>query len=100
MRRVVITGMGVVSPLGTGTARFFDGLADARSGIRAVQAFDATSFPTRIAGEVPDLEAVPVPRDIKDDDVREAQGGGAFVRVGRENQGMAEDDYWRVHPRR
>jgi 3-oxoacyl-(acyl-carrier-protein) synthase len=66
MRRVVITGMGVVSPLGTGTARFFDGLADARSGIRAVQAFDATSFPTRIAGEVPDLasEGISLPAEL------------------------------------
>jgi len=32
--------------------------------------------------------------------IREAQGGAGFVRVGRENQGMAEDQYWRVHPRR
>jgi hypothetical protein len=32
--------------------------------------------------------------------IREAQGGGAFVRVGHENAGMGEDDYWRVHPRR
>jgi hypothetical protein len=32
--------------------------------------------------------------------MREAQGGYGFVRVGRENRGMEEDDYWRVHPRR
>jgi hypothetical protein len=32
--------------------------------------------------------------------IREANQGGGFVRVGGENQGMAEDDYWRVHPRR
>jgi hypothetical protein len=32
--------------------------------------------------------------------IREAQGGGGLVRVGRENRGMAEDQYWRVHPRR
>ena len=32
--------------------------------------------------------------------IREAQGGGGFVRVGRENQGMPEDQYWRVHPQR
>ena len=31
--------------------------------------------------------------------IREAQGGGGLVRVGRENRGMAEADYWRVHPR-
>jgi hypothetical protein len=32
--------------------------------------------------------------------IREAQGGGGIVRVGQENQGMEEDQYWRVHPRR
>jgi hypothetical protein len=32
--------------------------------------------------------------------IREAQGGGGFVRVGRDNQGMPEDQYWHVHPRR
>jgi hypothetical protein len=31
--------------------------------------------------------------------IREAQGGGGLVRVGQENRGMAEEDYWRVHPR-
>src|SRR5262249_436234 len=31
--------------------------------------------------------------------IREAQGGGGLVRVGHENRGMAEDQYWRVHPR-
>jgi hypothetical protein len=32
--------------------------------------------------------------------IREAQDGGGFVRVGHENQGMPEDQYWHVHPRR
>lgn len=32
--------------------------------------------------------------------IREAQGGGGLVRVGHENRGMAEEQYWRVHPRR
>ena len=32
--------------------------------------------------------------------IREAQGTGGFVRVGPENRGMAEEDYWRAHPRR
>jgi hypothetical protein len=30
--------------------------------------------------------------------IREAQGGGGFVRVGRDNQGMEEEQYWHVHP--
>lgn len=57
MKRVVITGAGVTSPLGTGKARFFAGLREARSGVREIRSFDASSFPVRIAGEVPDLEA-------------------------------------------
>jgi hypothetical protein len=32
--------------------------------------------------------------------IREAQGGGGFVRVGRENQGMEEEQYWRAHRQR
>ena len=56
MNRVVITGAGVTSPLGTGKPQFFAGLREARSGVRAIRSFDATSFPVRIAGEVPDLD--------------------------------------------
>lgn len=57
MNRVVVTGAGVASPLGTGKARFFDGLREARSGVREIRSFDASSFPVRIAGEVPDVDA-------------------------------------------
>jgi hypothetical protein len=32
--------------------------------------------------------------------IREAQGGGRFVRVGRDNRGMPEEQYWQIHPRR
>jgi 3-oxoacyl-[acyl-carrier-protein] synthase II len=52
MRRVVVTGMGVVSPIGIGRDRFFDGLRNGTSGIDTIKSFDATSFATRIAGEV------------------------------------------------
>jgi 3-oxoacyl-[acyl-carrier-protein] synthase II len=57
VNRVVITGAGVASPLGTGKPRFFAGLREARSGVRDIRSFDASSFPVRIAGEVPDLNA-------------------------------------------
>jgi 3-oxoacyl-[acyl-carrier-protein] synthase II len=56
MRRVVVTGIGVVSPIGTGITAFFDGLRRARPGIDSIRSFDARTFPSGIAGEVRDLE--------------------------------------------
>lgn len=55
-RRVVITGLGVVSPVGIGKDRFWDSLLNGRSGIRTISRFDASSFPSQIAAEVPDFD--------------------------------------------
>ena len=52
-RRAVITGVGVVSPFGVGTERFWDALAAGESAVGPIRSFDASSFPTRVAGEVP-----------------------------------------------
>jgi 3-oxoacyl-(acyl-carrier-protein) synthase len=49
----VITGVGVVSAFGFGAPMFFGALAEGRSGIGAIRSFDASTFPTRVAGEVP-----------------------------------------------
>ena len=49
--RVAITGMGVVCPLGTSVDEFTEGLVTGRSGIRTIGIFDASTLPTRIAGE-------------------------------------------------
>jgi 3-oxoacyl-[acyl-carrier-protein] synthase II len=51
-RRVVITGIGMVSPLGIGKGKNWEVLLQGRSGISAISRFDASSYPTRIAGEV------------------------------------------------
>lgn len=51
-RRVVITGMGVISPIGIGLAQFWDSLVKGKSGIRQITRFDASGLPSRIAGEV------------------------------------------------
>jgi 3-oxoacyl-[acyl-carrier-protein] synthase II len=66
-RRVVITGMGCVTPLGIGRAAFWNGLTTGQSGVRTIQTFDASSFPVRIAAEVPnfDWEAQLNPKDRK-----------------------------------
>ena len=53
MRRVVVTGLGVVSPLGLGAQRSFEALLAGRSGIRALDRFDVSDLPTKIAGQVP-----------------------------------------------
>jgi len=52
-RRVVITGMGVVSPVALGTEATFDALVERRCGIRRIQAFDPSNFKSQVAGEVP-----------------------------------------------
>lgn len=53
MRRVVVTGMGMVTPLGDGVDTNWRRLLAAESGIRSIQAFDTTDLATKIAGEVP-----------------------------------------------
>ena len=52
MRRVVITGMGVVSPIGIGVDAFWDSLSRGVGGIGPITRFDASRFQSRIAGEV------------------------------------------------
>src|SRR5262245_10560285 len=51
-RRAVITGLGVISPIGLTKDAFWEALSNRRSGIRPISAFDASALPTRIAGEV------------------------------------------------
>ncbi|KAL5698328.1 beta-ketoacyl-[acyl-carrier-protein] synthase II [Ranunculus cassubicifolius] len=51
-RRVVVTGTGVVTPLGHESDVFYNNLLDGISGIGEIEAFDCAQFPTRIAGEV------------------------------------------------
>jgi len=56
MRRVVITGIGLVTPLGVGIEANWEALLAGRSGIRTVTRFDLTDFPVRIAGEVSNFD--------------------------------------------
>jgi 3-oxoacyl-[acyl-carrier-protein] synthase II len=52
-RRVVITGIGAVTPIGTGRREFWEGVCTSRRGVGPVTCFDASGLRTRIAGEIP-----------------------------------------------
>ena len=67
-RRVVITGIGVVSPLGNDLPTFWANLIAGKSGIRRIQAFDTSEYVCRIGGEVVDYDAeqyFKVPKDAR-----------------------------------
>lgn len=73
-RRVVITGLGVVSPIGLGAADFWEALRAGRSGVRRVSCFDATAFSCQLAAEV---------RGFRPEDYMDAR---AASRMGRHSQ--------------
>ncbi len=56
-RRVVVTGLGMVTPLGTGVEKNWEAVCAGKSGIRPIERFDSSPFPCRIAGEVPDFRS-------------------------------------------
>jgi 3-oxoacyl-[acyl-carrier-protein] synthase II len=56
-RRVVVTGLGLITPLGTGIQKTWEGICKGASGIDRISAFDAVEFPVQIAGEVKDFNA-------------------------------------------
>jgi len=67
-RRVVVTGLGVVTPLGNDLNSFWQNLIAGQCGIDRITAFDATAFDTQIAGEVKNfdpLPAFPSPKEIR-----------------------------------
>ncbi len=53
MRRVVVTGLGLVTPLGIGVKNNWDGITSGKSGIAAIESFDVSDLPAKIAGQVP-----------------------------------------------
>jgi len=82
-RRVVVTGLGVVSPLGTGVEKNWQALMEGRSGIRGITRFATDNFASRIAGEVPDFKAEDFiePKEIKKMDlfIQYAMGAAAMA---------------------
>lgn len=57
--RVVITGRGIISPIGNSIAEYWDSLINGRSGIRKITAFDPSAMPTHIGGQIEDWDPSP-----------------------------------------
>jgi len=85
-RRVAVTGIGLITPLGIGTEASWRGLIGARNGIRNITQFDSTGFASKIAGEVEGFVAEDYidPKEIKKMD--------RFIHFGVAASGMALDD--------
>jgi 3-oxoacyl-[acyl-carrier-protein] synthase II len=101
LRRVVVTGMGIVSPLGIGVEHVWRRLIDGQSGIAAIQSFDVSDLPAKVAGEVPagiraegglDLaEWIPV-KDVKKMDRFIQLGLVAAIEAVEDSGWMPEDE--------
>ncbi|MDD3652918.1 MAG: beta-ketoacyl-ACP synthase II [Desulfotomaculaceae bacterium] len=85
-KRVVITGLGIISPVGTGLERFWSSLTGGVSGIRRVTRFDPSNHSTKIAGEVVDFE------HTKFLDKKEARRMDRFTQFAVAAAGMAIED--------
>ena len=92
-RRVVVTGLGIVSPLGNDLATSWDGIVNGRSGIGPITHFDASAFTTRIAGEVRDFD---IGKWVSPKDARKMEEfihyGVAASLMAMEDAGLTVDD--------
>jgi 3-oxoacyl-[acyl-carrier-protein] synthase II len=84
--RVVLTGIGPVTPIGTGVDDFWTGLVSGRNGIRTIAAFDTSDLPVTVAGEIPDFDPSPWldPKEIRRTD--------RFVHYGMASAALAWED--------
>jgi 3-oxoacyl-[acyl-carrier-protein] synthase II len=91
-REIVITGMGVVSPIGIGSDAFWQSLVSATSGIRPVDLFDASSLEVRFGGQIPDFDPKLFVRPRKSLKVmsREIQLGFAAADLAIQDAGITE----------
>lgn len=89
-RRVVVTGIGIISPLGMDVATFWENLVNGRSGIHQITQFDASSFDCQIAGEVHNFQPslyFKNPKDIRRTD-RFAQFAMAASKLALQDSGI------------
>jgi len=80
-RRVVVTGIGIISPVGSELEKAWENIREGRSGIRPIEGFDTSGFATKIAGTVPDFDQdrYLVPKEARKMDTFIHYGIGACV---------------------
>ena len=86
VRRVVVTGLGMVTPLGTGVEKNWEAVCSGRSGIGPITKFDASLFSSRIAGEVKDFNS----EDFMDK--QQIRRFDIFIHYALASAGMAMED--------
>ncbi len=92
-RRVVVTGMGVVTPLGNTVSETWDGIVNGRSGIRPIEQFDVSAYGTRFGGSIRDFDAnafLP-PKEVRKFDDFILYGLGAAVQA-MEDAGLVVEE--------
>jgi 3-oxoacyl-[acyl-carrier-protein] synthase II len=89
-RRVVISGLGVVSPLGNSKETFWNNLVSGKSGIRTIQSMDTTNYDCKIGGEVVDFDPTPFFNNHKE--ARRADRFFQFAMAAAKMAVMADDD--------
>jgi 3-oxoacyl-[acyl-carrier-protein] synthase II len=85
-RRIVVTGLGIICPVGTGVEETWKAITAGKSGIGPITQFDASTFPTRIAGEVKNFQA------DKWMDKKEVRRNDRFIQLGMAAAEMAMKD--------
>jgi len=92
-RRVVVTGMGVVTPLGNTVSETWDGIVNGRSGIRPIEQFDVSAYATRFGGSIRgfDAEAFLPPKEVRKFDDFILYGLGAAVQA-MEDAGLVVEE--------
>ena len=107
MRRVVVTGLGIVSPLGRGVEYNWKSILEGKSGIRKIENIDLKDIPVHIAGQVPtgkgehefDPDTVMAPKDQKKNDrfilYGMAAGGDAIEDAGWNPETASEEEKYR-----
>src|SRR5262245_39578442 len=89
MRRVVVTGLGIVAPNGFGRKEFWNACCEGKSGVGPIRSFDSSRHPVRIAAEVPDFDLSPYLRNgLK----RSVKIMGRAARFGLAAAGLALED--------
>ena len=89
-RRVVITGLGAITPLGNDVETFWSNLKNGVSGIRKIEMFDTTAYDCQIGGEVRDFDPKPFfknPKDVRRTD-RFAQLALAAAKMALDDSGI------------